>query len=135
MSNEIITGRDVLRLLADGVSIDDFEYRSSEESLWQKGFGHWSAEMLRVSNLQFRRKPKTRVINGFTVPEPVREQPQHGQDIFVASGVNEEWYFKDRWTGLASDHACLQRGLIFWRPEYAIATAKAMVGVDPNKEN
>ena len=76
-------------------------------------------------------EPKTIKVNGFDVPEPMREAPVEGVRYYVASTQSREWYLSRTWGGWELDLRCLQRGLVYSTKEAAVAHAKAMLGIDP----
>jgi hypothetical protein len=80
----------------------------------------------------FRIKPATRVINGFEVPEPVRNDLKKGQAYFCPTILNEELYSSVLYNVDDYVERIIQRGLVFLTADDAIATAKAMLGIDPN---
>ncbi len=132
MSNTL-TGREVLRLIADGVSIEEFEW--CHGGIWQ----HMNGMSVDVSWLQkgaaaqFRRKPQTRVINGFTVPAPETKAPPHKSEYFLSDIFGDAWVEDMTWDDTEPDHRWLRRGLVFLDKDAAIANAKAMCGIDPSK--
>lgn len=79
--------------------------------------------------------PETRIINGFEVPVPVREEPRIGGCYFKTDIYAEEFYDEDRWSGCSYDLLELNRGLVFLTKEDAIANAKAMLGINPYEES
>lgn len=77
--------------------------------------------------------PKTRTINGFEVPAPETKEPESLANYYLAVISTEDFYRGETWTGWDSDRFWLKQGLIFLNKEDAIANAKAMLGIDPNK--
>lgn len=76
--------------------------------------------------------PETRIINGFEVPAPEVQAPKYDSNYYAVS-VNEcELYTEYFWYGDIFDFRMLERGLVFLNKEDAIATAKAMLSIDPN---
>lgn len=83
-----------------------------------------------VLDVEYRRKPKTIKVNGFEVPEPLKEMPERG-DVWLAIPHSESFaqhYCADcmRWKQIALD-----RGLLHSTKEAAVAHSKAMLGIDP----
>lgn len=76
-------------------------------------------------------KQKTRTINGFEVPEPVRDPLEDGQEYFVSDLSLNDMFFDSCWDGGDIDFRRLERGLIHLDEESAIANANAMMGIDP----
>lgn len=79
-------------------------------------------------------KPKTITVNGFEVPEPESEKPDHGQVYFVADPLETKLFRSKKWLGIRFDYKALRRGLIHLDKESAIAHSNAMMGIDPNQE-
>lgn len=80
----------------------------------------------------FSLKPRTHKVNGFTVPAPETEAPQ--DEYFVAASGAAEFYHNTDWTDHDLDKRRLERGLVHLTEKAAIANAKAMLGIDPNKD-
>ena len=76
-------------------------------------------------------EPKTIKVNGFDVPEPMREAPAWGASYFSARPSAEGYYNGYSWDDLLSENRWLQRGLLHTTVEAAVAHAKAMLGIDP----
>lgn len=76
-------------------------------------------------------KPKTRIINGFEVPAPEAKEPDLGDIYFTPDIYCSKFYRGFAWDRHVFEARFLERGLVFLRKEDAIATAKAMVGIDP----
>jgi len=73
----------------------------------------------------------TRTINGFEVPRPPERAPEYGINIYIADPCSEIWRKSGVWQDMCVDHHWFRCGLVFRDEASAIATAKAMVGVDP----
>ena len=80
----------------------------------------------------YRHKPKTIVVNGFTVNAPLDKAPERNIPFFVADPTNEYLFYEDLGFHEKYDTLRLTRGLIFTNKEDAIAMAKAMLRIDPN---
>lgn len=130
-----MTGKEVLRAIADGADMYDFEYRTKDEE-WERFQPHdWTLfEIAKCHAYEYRRKPRTRVVNGFTVPAPIQEMPSNMNEYFIATVDAEEWFDEVSWDDSKCDRRWLSRGLLFSTKEAAIANAKAMCGIDPNGE-
>ena len=76
-------------------------------------------------------EPKTIKVNGFDVPEPMREAPAWGASYFSAKPSAEGYYNGYSWDDLPLENRWLQRGLLHTTAEAAVAHAKAMLGIDP----
>jgi hypothetical protein len=132
MSN-IMTGREVLRAIADGAEIEDFEYGGQPN--WHRLNDEQTVQWLRVTQSSFRRKPRTRVINGFTVSAPETTAPPMGSTYYVPDVYEHEWNSDFLWDGEGLDLLWLERGLVFLTEEAPVANAKAMCGIDPDKKD
>lgn len=136
MSNTL-TGREVLRLITDGVSLDDIEYKFPNFVGWapMSSGGLWHVNFIldQPDGVQFRRKAKTRVVNGFTVPAPEEKAPKPRQEYWVPDTCDRVFCADLRWGDAASDSMLLERGLVFLDKDAAIANAKAMCGIDPHQ--
>ncbi len=100
----------------------DGEWRSSETN------PGW------LPHYEYRRKPRTHTVNGFEVPEPMRDAPQRGARYWVPVIDAEDYAASTYWSGAdhdTYDTRCLERGLVHATKEAAIANAKAMCGVKP----
>ena len=129
-----MTGKEVLRAIADGADVSEFEVADSIPTEWEVLWDEVSVKTLLDSGLTYRRKPRTRVVNGFTVPAPIAFLPIQDEPVFMANTYATGWVSESHWSNNASDSIWLDRGLLFSTKEAAIANAKAMVGVDPEAE-
>lgn len=66
------TGREVAQMIAGGKDAADFECRFVGAKVF-KPLDIFTVAVLSSNANTFRRKPKTRTINGFTVPVPLRD--------------------------------------------------------------
>ena len=77
-------------------------------------------------------EPKTIKVNGFDVPEPMREAPARCTAYYLACPTDSEYYNYVRWSsGDLQERHWLSRGMLHSTKEAAIAHAKAMLGIDP----
>lgn len=76
--------------------------------------------------------PETRVINGFEVPAPETKKPALDTKYYTPLLTNHCFAVGRNWEDDGFDNRSLQRGLVFLSVQDAIATAKAMLGIDPN---
>jgi hypothetical protein len=116
-----------LRLIADGVSLNEFEVKVIT------GEGGWFKPQVGsfINNPDYylvRRKERTHVVNGFIVPAPMIELPT---DTYYTPSVHAiEWYCVLSHSGWTKDY--LDRGLCFENKQAAIMNAMAMCGIDPS---
>lgn len=76
-------------------------------------------------------EPKTIRVNGFDVPEPMREALPHSTRYYSPSTETLGWFRGYRWHGVDFDVRILQRGAMHSTKKAAVAHAKAMLGIDP----
>lgn len=76
---------------------------------------------------QYRRKPKVILINGFEVPEPVREPLKHETVYFTPSITRVNGADCHTWDGGKYDNSWLSRGLIHLTKEAATLHAEALL--------
>jgi len=122
----------VLRAIADGEPVSEFEvYRAGFTHGWSCA-SNWTLWIIEPKGWEFRRKQKTIKVNGFDVPEPVREPLKDNVNYCIPDPKMEDLFDYQTWTGHRLDMVWLSRGLIYLTKENAIAHAKAMLGIDPN---
>lgn len=134
--SKILNGREFLaQLLADNLTQEDFEIRfgDGDESDWVGVHGPLTLRRVLEDPVVFRLKPKTRVINGFTVPEPLREIALKQKYYLVNVGYPNFYAGPFVFEGDKIDTPWLNRGLCFDSKEAAIANAKAMCGINPEE--
>ena len=97
--------------------------------------GSWSDSAGAFTSLcKYRVKPeepKTIKVNGFDVPEPMRDEPAENATYAVAQPSEGDYYNEFSWGGCPLETNWLQRGLLHSTKEAAVAHAKAMLGIDP----
>ena len=76
-------------------------------------------------------EPKTIKVNGFDVPEPMREAPADYTQYFSADTNELDYYYENSWVATPLETRWLLRGLLHSTKEAAVAHAKAMLGIDP----
>jgi hypothetical protein len=78
----------------------------------------------------FSTAPRTRVINGYTVPAPMKDKPKHGEIYYLESSSCLTWYHTDVWANYQIDKHRFAIG-IHATAEAAAANCQARHGVDP----
>ena len=73
-----------------------------------------------------RKKPKTININGYEVPEPIREEPNYNDVVWVVSVVNDRIQ-SVQWDGVEIDHQNLNDGLLHTTKEAAEKHREALL--------
>ena len=108
---------------------DRWEWRPIRASVteWVSGTASltWSPEN------EYRRKPRTHTVNGFEVPEPMREKPEVGAKFYLPMPSAPDFQAEDMWTDSTWCDHLLERGLVHATKEAAIQNAKAMLGIAP----
>lgn len=124
---------EVLMAIAENAeAINEFEIKETHHD-WDKlvNWGGWVAE---PNYYQIRRKPKTIKVNGFDVPEPYLVMPKKGTRYYMPA-IGEYSLFVELLIDNDSyDHLVFEREIMHKTVKAAIAHAKAMLGIDPNKE-
>lgn len=121
---------EVLRQIADGVPLSEFEVRCAEhpQSTWMTLV--FADFHIRPDFWEVRRKHQHIVVNGFKVPKPLEEDP--GILVWVPNLISD--------TLVASRQnprnrlLAVERRIAHSTLEAAIAHAKAMLGIDPKWE-
>lgn len=114
----------VIAAAADGKVV---QYLAADGN-WYDGSGAF------ISPNKYRVKPeepKTIKVNGFDVPEPMREAPAVTTRYYMAYPAGTAYYEGDRWDGTDYDLLWLSRGLLHSTKEAAVAHAKAILSIDP----
>ena len=97
--------------------------------------GNWyTSQGTFVHPVKYRVKPeepKTIKVNGFDVPEPMREAPAEGERYYAVDPTEEGWCLVQSWDWYAIEQTWLSRGIVHSTKEAAVAHAKAMLGIDP----
>lgn len=86
-----------------------------------------------VKGCKFRIKPRTIIVNGFEVPEPMRVAPYFNTEYYLAAQTTDAFVAQFKWSGVGVDKLWLSRGLCHSTKEAAIAHAKAMLGISPDE--
>lgn len=124
---------EVLRQIADGVPIDEFEVRLNPATRgWYTLENRVHSIVSCPENWEVRRKPQYIMVNGFKVPKPLDVLPVNG-NIYIASPGSSSFYASGN-TQYEWSRIMIARGIIHSTPEAAIAHAKAMLGIDPEWE-
>lgn len=129
---------EILRAIADGEPLENFEIRGSDSDWqsWQSLANGWMDWLYNPEDWYLRRKQKTIVVNGFEVPEPVREPLEKGQMYWMPLLHSTDYVMFVNCTGGATvlEQLALKRGFLHLTKEAAVAHAKAMLGIDPKEQ-
>ncbi len=113
----------VLRALADGEPLENFEFKLQNDDCW---LNLASMEPLDYPQWLFRRKPRTIRIGDLDVPEPMREAPAFGAQYWIAS-VNKKEVVDLVWQNDTVDKQWLAAGLCHTTKEAAELHRKALI--------
>lgn len=84
-------------------------------------------------HFKYRRKPSNITINGIEVPEPIREAPKLGEKVFLVNTASSTLVVDYLWANYKYDKEWLNKGLLHFTEEAAIAHAKALLA--PSQRN
>ena len=128
---------EILRAIADGEPLENFEvhYSNWYETDWKSLADEWASWIFHPEKWQIRRKQKTIMVNGFEVPEPVREPLRNRQACWAISLADEGYAYELYWDNAPFHHNALKRGTLHLTKEAAVAHAKAMLGIDPREQS
>lgn len=106
---------------------DRWEGRADGEGEWTPARGNpsWNPSH------QYRRKPRTIKVNGFDVPEPMREAPEIKSTCWLVIVTGHYFSSLVLWDESDACNMWLSRGLIHSTKEAAAKHAMAMCGIDP----
>jgi hypothetical protein len=82
-----------------------------------------------VTSTEYRIEPKTILVNGFEVPEPMRVEPAIKSKYYLPALACEQLNHTAWWDANHAER--LKRGICHSTKEAAVAHAKAMLGIDP----
>lgn len=116
----------------DGYKLEDWEITWGDQNCWAP-FSRSKDIFNFYVNLLFRKKVKTIVCNGFTIPAPETVAPKLDCTYFLANVGYREFFSELEWTGVSYDNGVLKRQILHLTKENAIMHAKAMLGIDPHK--
>lgn len=123
---------EVLRQIADGVPLSEFEIKTNQGTEWVTFLGRTNTILSRPEYWEARRKPQYIMVNGFKVPKPLDVLPSDG-NVYGAAPTGIAFYasadVKYEWSRLM-----ISRGVLHAHEAAAIAHAKAMLGIDPQWE-
>lgn len=123
--------KEILPIIQAGAQGEEIEYTNptiSNNPWLKKEAGGMEGAFI------YRIKPRT--VNGFEVANAVRYLLEEDQIYFIPSMTSSSWYDSFYWDD--DNTNCLNhldRGIIHLTKEAAVAHAKAMVGIDPNKDS
>lgn len=80
----------------------------------------------------YRRKPKTILVNGTEVPEPVRKPLNFVESYWIAMPTDRDRAVLTTWLGHTDDEFFLRSGLVHLTKEAAVLHAEAMLKPSTN---
>ena len=83
---------------------------------------------------QYRRKPRTININGFEVPEPLREAPKEDTEIFLLDVCSQSLVDQDEYCNTPSYNRILGLGIMHLTREAAVIHARALLSFTTTKQ-
>lgn len=86
-----------------------------------------------VYGVELRIAPETIIVNGFEIEAPIKEAPYIDEPVFFSDATHPLFCDGCKWGASEFHLNLLARGLCHKTRAAAIAHAKAMIGVDPNK--
>ena len=113
-----------LRLIADGVPIEEFEVTCRDWLDW--GSAKIYAWAVHPENWQIRRKQKMHRIGEHTFPAPMTEAPKGGTYYWAA---DLGFVAEREWDGVSEDWQSLREGLVHATEEAAEAHSKALAAI------
>ena len=119
----------VVQAAAEGEAI---EYRD-RDGVWRPYLSVGTPSLV-VATTMYRIKPKTIKVNGFDVPAPMQKYPKEGSTYWIASPPHPNLCNDFEWARDNTDELYFSRGICHTTDISAIAHAKAMLGIDPDKE-
>lgn len=119
---------EVLRAIADGVPLSEFEVTWGSKALWANLEENFYV-LLNDQTAEIRRIPQYIMVNGFKVPKPL--DVFDDDEYFTPNCEEIDFYCSYRHHGDIEDGLWLSRGIVHSTKESAIAHAKAMLGIDP----
>ena len=132
MNNKPHPHAEILRAIADGVPLSEFEVTNNGRNwLNVKDAKMTDWFFSDPQQWQVRRKPRTHVVNGFTVPAPLVSLT-HAEDYFLVCIQDGNPRAETRHNNTETIGALhCRRGIVHSTKEAAIANAKAMLKIDP----
>ena len=83
-----------------------------------------------LEGTQYRRKPRTIRIGEIDIPEPVRNQLQHGESYFVPSiDCGDGCTNRFSWDYDPTDNRLLRQGMVHLTEDAALAHARALIAL------
>lgn len=105
-----------------------WEFKHMDRGSWLSMSDHpaWNPDY------EYRRKPKTILVNGIEVPEPVRKPLKYSETYWLAVPTNRNRAVSATWFGDDDDELFLRKGLVHLTKETAILHAEAMLKPSEN---
>lgn len=106
-------------------------FAQGHEVEWQGARGEWfdvtDVHDWSCGGVNYRIKPPCIRINGKPVPEPLRDEPDQGDTVFLVTVDTPDFFTLETWTGDRLQLTRLKRGLYQETSDRAVEQAKAML--------
>ena len=116
--------KEILPVVQAGANGEPVEYCPESESEW-----YLKDTINLFACVEYRVKQKTILVNGFEIPEPIREETGGSFRYFVPLINSPELFYQGYWDRDEDDYHMLEYGLLHHTKEAAIAHAKALLGI------
>ena len=117
----------IVKAAADGEVIQG---RFNGAQTWVDSSVDWECF---VASHEYRVKPRTIKIGDFDVPEPMREAPNGGVEVFSPMPASQEMYWSWPWWGSKADFLALNRGVVHCNMDSAVAHSIAIISLTEPK--
>jgi hypothetical protein len=128
--------REMCKLIADGTDPARIEWTWGYQRTWYVlSDDSITGNPFTTENNIFRLKQKMVTVNGFVIPAPLDKVPEEDELFFFPVLQYEDFYDSNRWDGDKYDMRVFERGILHSTKENASMHAKALLGIDPYKED
>ena len=125
--------KSILSFVQAGAEGKEIEYKNYGTEFWYT-FNDADYDCISFTTKEeYRIKPKIIKVNGFDVPAPIESTLPEIYYMPCLSSIG--LYTWSNTEGGTVDNICWRRGICHSTKEAAIAHAKALLGIDPNKED
>jgi hypothetical protein len=135
-NNQTFNLREMCKLIADGTDPASIEWTWGNQRTWYVLSDEFMGRSpFTTENSIFRLKQKTITVNGFVIPAPVDKVPEKDEEYFYPVLHYSSFYDDCTWYRDGYDMQIFNRGLAHSTKENASMHAKALLGIDPYKED
>jgi len=101
-----------------------WQYKNEYQPNWKE----CTPEMMAFyKNVEYRRKPRTILINGIEVPEGIKSEPKYGTRYYMPNLQDITDVCYSTWDGNSDDKNWLKLGIVHLNEEAAIKHAEALL--------